>query len=88
MVLTKTQNGVEVPLSDEEIAEFEERERIHRELMESLKKVQYKEDRRKEYPPIDDIVEALIENQEGDPAALNKVKALRAQVKAKYPKNG
>lgn len=88
MVLTKTQNGAEVPLSDEEIAEFEERERIHSDLMESLKKVQYKEDRRKEYPPLEDIVEALIENQEGEPAALNKVKALRAQVKAKYPKNG
>lgn len=48
----------------------------------------YMTNRKKEYPPIDDIVEALIENQEGDPAALNKVKALRAQVKAKYPKNG
>lgn len=87
-VLTKTLNGVEVPLSAEEEADFYAREKAHADLIAANKLVQYKYDREKEYPPLEEVVEALIENQEGDASALNKVKALRAQVKAKYPKNG
>jgi len=88
MTAYKTVNGELVELTADEVANELAKVQIHEQQRAIEEKIRYQSDRRKEYPSIEDVVVALIENQEGDPAALNKVKALRAQVKAKYPKNG
>jgi len=46
----------------------------------------YKERRQKAYPRVEDLVVAIIENAEGRPEMLNAVKALRAEVKIRFPK--
>lgn len=46
----------------------------------------YKVYRQMEYPSVHDIIEALMEAEEGRPEKLNQAIAARALVKAKYPK--
>jgi hypothetical protein len=46
----------------------------------------YKEDRQKEYPDMNEVIEAMIENLEGRPQKLNAIKEQRAYVRKKYPK--
>lgn len=46
----------------------------------------YKEQRKKEYPPMEDLIVALMENAEGRPEMLEEVKLKRAKVKETYPK--
>jgi hypothetical protein len=46
----------------------------------------YKENRQKEYPSWEQVIEALIENMEGRPEKLAQVKQQRAEIRAKYPK--
>lgn len=86
MTLTKTQNGVEVPLSEEEIAEFQAKEEAHNAMLAASLLTKYREQRRVAYPSIDSLVVAMIEDAEGRPEALEEIKLLRAQVKALYPK--
>jgi len=88
MTTYKTVNGELVALTQDEMDNELAKATMDAKRIADANANMYMTNRKKEYPPIDDIVEALIENQEGNPAALNKVKALRAQVKAKYPKNG
>jgi hypothetical protein len=47
---------------------------------------QYKDERRRAYPDLHDVAEALMEAEEGRTAKLDAVKAQRALVKAQYPK--
>lgn len=51
-----------------------------------LQKVEYKTLRSSKYPSLNDVIVALIENEEGRPEALEALKILRAEVKALYPK--
>lgn len=44
------------------------------------------EGRLREYPSLQDIMEALVEDAEGRPEKLAEISAARAQVKIKYPK--
>lgn len=88
MTTYKTVNGELVALTQDEMDNELAKATMDAKRIADANANMYMTNMKKEYPPIEDIVEALIENQEGDPAALNKVKALRAQVKAKYPKNG
>jgi LPS sulfotransferase NodH len=46
----------------------------------------YAEQRRSEYPSMNDVIEALVENMEGRPQKLNQIKEKRAYVRKKYPK--
>lgn len=47
------------------------------------------ENRKLEYPPIDSVVEALIEHiAEGRPQKLQEIQAQREAIKIKYPKQG
>jgi hypothetical protein len=46
----------------------------------------YKEDRQREYPDMNEVIEAMIENLEGRPQKLNTIKEQRAYVRKKYPK--
>ena len=82
----KMVNGIEVPLSEEEVVEFNKREQEHLIRMEELEKTKYQENRRREYPSIDALLVALVEKEEGRPEALAALMELRAEVKAKYPK--
>jgi len=84
--LTKVVNGEIVPLSAEEVKEFEAMEVEHLRQVYERAKVKYRDQRRAEYPLIEDLVVALIEKEEGRPEALNSILAVRADIKAKYPK--
>lgn len=86
MILTKTQNGIEVPLSEEEGLDFQQKELDYLQAVEDAKAVQYKENRQREYPSLNDMLVALIEEKEGRPESLNSLMLLRQQVKNKYPK--
>jgi hypothetical protein len=82
----KIVDGVDVPLTEEEIAEFEERTRVFEEEKEAYKKTEYKYKRAREYPKLDDMLVALIEKEEGRPEALNELMARRQMIKSKHPK--
>jgi len=45
-----------------------------------------KEKRKKEYPEINDVIEALLEVHEGRPEKLTEIMLKRAAIKIKYPK--
>lgn len=55
------------------------------ELIKEPKK-SYKEKRLSEYPSYNEVAEALMEDAEGDSEKLDNLKAKRAAIKAKYPK--
>lgn len=46
----------------------------------------YINNRRREYPSLDELIIALLEKEEGRPEALNAYMLKRAQIKNKYPK--
>lgn len=85
-MLYNTINGVNVPLTDDEIIEFKKREDEHKAEMEAYKLVKYKDDRLKEYPLIDDMVVSLwkliVEQKTESVAELQEKREL---VKAKFP---
>lgn len=41
--------------------------------------------RKKEYPPLEEMIEALFDDKEGDSTKLEEIKQKRALVKQKYP---
>ena len=82
----KLVNGVELPLTEEELSEAAEREAVHEEQLRQDAKVAYKRLRQAEYPSLEDLTVALMEKEEGRPEALDELKAKRAAIKAKYPK--
>ncbi len=82
----KIVNGVEVPLTEAEIADFNERERAHADALEAYELVKYKELRKAEYPTLEDMLVAMVEKEEGRPEALAELMAKRQQIKTKYPK--
>tara|TARA_Y100000310_G_scaffold341575_2_gene441163 strand:+ start:1271 stop:1450 length:180 start_codon:yes stop_codon:yes gene_type:complete len=46
----------------------------------------YRDARRIEYPQVGDVVDAIIKHLDGDSTDLDAVKAKRAAVKTKHPK--
>tara|TARA_R100001086_G_C11812555_1_gene251941 strand:+ start:133 stop:402 length:270 start_codon:yes stop_codon:yes gene_type:complete len=85
--MKKMVNGVEVDLTPEEIEEFKAREAEHAAKLIEAAKVEYQVKRKAEYPPIEDIVVALLEAyQEGRPEMLKNIMSKRIEVKKKYPK--
>lgn len=79
-------NGIEVPMTEEEILEFQAREAAHEAAMLAYNLVKYKDDRKKVYPTLEELLVALAEDKEGRPEALADVMARRAAVKLQYPK--
>ena len=84
--LFKIVDGISVPLSEQEVQEFESAEAAHALAQAELERTAYQRLRAEEYPPLDDVVVALIEDREGRPEMLAGIQSLRAAVKAKFPK--
>jgi len=83
----KLVNGIEVPLTQEEILEFEAREVAHKVSLAAYELVKYKDQRAAEYPSINDMVVSLVEKYgEGRSEAFDALMAKRAAIKIKYPK--
>ena len=83
----KLVNGIEVPLTQEEIAEFEARKVDHEKQLAAYELVKYRDQRAMEYPEIDEMVVALIEKiGEGRSESFDVLMAKRAAIKLKYPK--
>lgn len=88
MDLHKLVNGIQVPLTPEEIEDFYERERLHTLKMEEMARLEYQRLREQAYPRIEELVVALVEKEDGRPEALEALMELRRQVKIQYPKTG
>ena len=83
----KLVNGIEVPLTQEEIAEFEAREVKHLESLAAYELVKYRDQRAAEYPAINDVVVALVEKYgEARSESFDALMAKRSAIKLKYPK--
>jgi hypothetical protein len=48
--------------------------------------VEYKDKRRREYPKVEDVIEAIFEFDEGRPEKYEAMQIKRAEIKKKYPK--
>lgn len=83
----KLVNGIEVPLTQEEISEFEAREAAHLVSLAAYENVKYKDQRASEYPSINDMVVAIVEKYgESRSDSFDALMAKRAAIKLKYPK--
>jgi hypothetical protein len=81
--LHKMVDGVEIPLTLEEIAEFEKIETEWATRQVELAKTQYQRDRADKYPSINDYVDGIVK---GDQAQVQAYIDACLAVKAKYPK--
>ena len=81
--LTKFVDGVEVPCTEQDIAEMEERARNWEIYQAELAKTQYQRDRAAAYPPMADYLDGVAK---GDQAQIDAYIAACLAVKAKYPK--
>lgn len=86
MARMKMVNGTHVPMTAEEEAQRDAEEAAWAELVLQREKVLYIEKRRAEYPPVETVIEAIMEEREGRPEKMAEVEAIRAAVKDKYPK--
>lgn len=85
--MLKKINGVEVPMSQAEIDDYNERERLHNERKAMEAKTAYARARQAEYPTIEEMVVAMWEAEmEQNVDAMEALQAKRLAVKAKYPK--
>ena len=74
MYTHKTVNGINVPLTKEEISEFEENDRLHLLEKEEQKRTHYKILRRKEYGSLDSQLEMIHDDFEGWKKHIQKCK--------------
>ena len=83
----KIVNGEQVPLSEQEILEFNARAASHQEEIIQYNNNKYKNDRASEYPSIGDQLDALWHAMDAGeiPVASNFYNSIKA-VKGKYPK--
>lgn len=79
-MLFKMVNGVQTPLTNEEIADFEARELAHLAAIEEKVRNQYKLDRAAEYPSLADQLDMIYHG------GLDAWKAAIKAVKDKHPK--
>ena len=87
-MLHKLVDGVQVPLTPEEIEEFNERERLHAIRTAEAAAKAYIRLRAENYPTIEELVVALVEKEEGRPEMLTALLAQRQRVKLLFPKEG
>jgi len=76
----KLVNGKQVPLTDDEILEFQALEAQHLTKMEELALTQYQRDRAVEYPSIKDQLDIIYHS------GLDEWKSVISATKTKYPK--
>ena len=84
--MNKLVDGVEVPLTQEEIEEMLMAEEEHKQKLEAYEAVRYRDQRKEEYPTLEEMIVGLIEKEEGRPEVLNELMLRRTQVKNKYHK--
>lgn len=83
----KLVNGIEVPLTEQEILEFQQREVEHLASLQAYELVKYRDQRAAEYPALNDVVVALVEKYgESRSESFDALMAKRAAIKLKYPK--
>lgn len=83
----KIVNGVEVDTTPEEDEEALRLKQIHEQHLIEQAKVEYQEQRRREYPAIPDVVVAILEKiEELRPESMSEIMDLRNAIKLKYPK--
>jgi len=83
----KLVNGIEVPLTEQEILEFNQRQVEHLSSLAAYELVKYRDQRAAEYPAINDMVVALIEKYgEARSESFDALMTKRAAIKLKYPK--
>ena len=73
-----------IPLSEEELIEYNQRLDKMAELQAEYDAEEWKRNRQSEYPSIDDCIHALLDG--GD--TLTELQAKRTAIKTKYPKSG
>ena len=73
-----------IPLSEEELIEYNQRLDKMAELQAEYDAEKWKRNRQAEYPTIDDCIHALLDG--GD--TLTELQAKRTATKTKYPKSG
>lgn len=88
---TKQVDGIEVPLSAEEEADFIQRAKDHEQAMAAYELVKYRDERLSAYndrgADIQSVVEALRESMmENRPEKLQAIQAIVDQVKLDFPK--
>lgn len=79
----KMVDGVQVPLTSEEIAELNARMAEWEAQQTDLSKTQYQRDRAAEYPPMADYIDGVVK---GDQAQVQTYIDACLAVKLKYPK--
>lgn len=79
----KIVDGVEVPLTPEELAELTERDTAHAAEQAALAATAYQRQRAAEYPPMADYLDGIVK---GDQAQVQAYIDACLAVKAKYPK--
>jgi len=79
-MMHKLVNGKQVPLTDDEILEFQALEAQHLTKMEELALTQYQRDRAVEYPSIKDQLDIIYHS------GLDEWKSVISATKTKYPK--
>ena len=82
MTLHKLVNGKSIPLTEEEVLEFEAKEAAHALRVKEKAATQYRRDRAKEYPPVEEQLDIIYHK------GLDAWKAVIAGIKVKYPKPG
>jgi len=81
--LTKFIDGVEVPCTEQDIADME-RIRLNWEThLAEVQKIQYQQDRAAAYPPMADYLDGIVK---GDQAQIDAYVAACLAVKAQFPK--
>ena len=76
-------NNTKVPFTAEEETARDAEEKLWEDEQAELAKTQYKRDRLKEYPPMEDYLDGIVK---GDQAQIDKYIADCLAVKEKYPK--
>ena len=87
MQLHKMVNGIQVPLNEQEIAEFNQRTADHEAKMAELAKTEYLEKRKAEYPSESEMIEAMWDHVvNSDSTKMYACANKKAAVDIKHPK--
>jgi molecular chaperone DnaK (HSP70) len=89
MALTKLVNGVRMPLNEQEIKEFEEREALFKKRQQEAKKTEYLRKRKldPDMPSIEDKINAIYEKlANNNNSQLESIKKKIEEIKIKHPK--
>ena len=85
--MNKLVNGVEVPLTQDDIKDLEILNIAHEEFMAKLKEEEYLELRKQNYPTPEELVIALVEKDvDGDSTNWDALMIKRQEVKLEFPK--